>query len=119
MTDLTLKTFRRGDATAAEIQQAINEVLVELNEPHTEAANAARATGLTVEDLAGAAVEVREGEQGVEPILTTILVGIAISAGGKVAESLWKDILWPRIRRRLGATALKEPVLDPDATEGS
>ena len=34
------------------------------------------------------AVEVREGRQGAEPILTTILVGIAVKAGSTVAETL-------------------------------
>ena len=53
-------------------------------------------------------MQVTEGQQGAEPVLTTILVGIVVSIGSKVAESLWKDVLWPRIRRRLGWTAVKE-----------
>ena len=120
MTELmSRKTFRRGDTTAQELQQVVDKVLAELAEPDSEAARNARAAGVRLEDLGDARVQIREGEQGAEPILTTILVGIAISAGSKVAESLWKDILWPRLRRRLGAKALGEPVPDPPAPEGA
>jgi hypothetical protein len=100
--------FRRGDASATQLQSVVDEVLTELSSPDSEAARAARAAGLDVDDLAGTEVQVREGQQGVEPIATTIVVGIAVSIGSKVAESLWKDVLWPRIRRRLGWTAVKE-----------
>src|SRR6478672_9085648 len=107
------KEFRRGDASADTLQEVVDEVLAELNSPDSDAAQAARAAGLDGQDLAGAEVQVTEGQQGAEPVLTTILVGIIISAGSKVAESLWKDVIWPRIRRRLGWTAVKEEVEKP------
>ena len=62
--------------------------------------------------MADARAEVTDSEHGAEPILTTIIVGIAVSAGSKVAESLWKDVLWPRIRppaRRPGAGCREGP----------
>jgi hypothetical protein len=90
----------RGDATATEIGDVAREVLLELREPDSEASAAARAAGLDPAGLVDARAEVTDGEHGAEPILTTILVGIAVSAGSKAAESLWKDVLWPRIRRR-------------------
>ena len=98
--------FERGDATATEIQDVAREVLAELREPSSEASAAAATAGLNPAALVDARAEVTDGEHGLEPILTTIVVGIAVSAGSKVAESLWKDVLWPRIRRRLGARAL-------------
>jgi hypothetical protein len=104
------KEFRRGDASADKLQEVVDEVLAELSAPDSEAAQAARAAGLDGQELAQAKVEVTEGQQGVEPVLTTILVGIIVSAGSKVAESLWKDVIWPRIRRRLGWSAVKEEV---------
>lgn len=116
MTEVILhKEFRRGDATADELQQVVDEVLAELNAPDSEARRAAQDAGLADEDIARVEVSVREGQQGVEPVLTTILVGILVSATSKVAESLWKDVIWPRIRRRLGWTAVKDEV-DDDVT---
>jgi hypothetical protein len=104
--EMTTWRFRRGDATAREIQDVVEEVLSDLREPGTETDAAARAAGLDPAAVADARAEVTDGEHGAEPILTTIVVGIAVSAGSKVAESLWKDVLLPRIRRRLGVGAL-------------
>ena len=115
--EMTLWRFERGDATATEIQDVAREVLAELREPGTEASAAAEATGLDPADLTEARADVTDGEHGAEPILTTIVVGIAVSAGSKVAESLWKDVLWPRIRRRLGARALGAEKTPEESTE--
>ena len=104
--EMAVRRFERGDATATEIGDVAREVLLELREPDSEASAAARAAGLDPAGLVDARAEVTDGEHGAEPVLTTILVGIAVSAGSKAAESLWKDVLWPRIRRRLGARAL-------------
>ena len=111
MTEETLQMeFRRGDASADELQQVVDEVLAELSAPDSEVGLAAQQAGLDADDLVGVEVNVREGQQGVEPVLTTILVGILVSAGSKVAESLWKDVIWPRIRKRLGWTAVKDEI---------
>ena len=109
--------FQRGDATATEIQDVMQEVLAELREPGTEANAAARNAGLDPGVLTDARADVTDGEHGAEPILTTIIVGIAVSAGSKVAESLWKEVLWPRIRRRLGVRALGTAKTPESATE--
>lgn len=115
--EMALWRFERGDATATEIQDVAREVLAELREPGSEASAAAVAAGLEPTDVADARAEVNDGEHGAEPVLTTIVVGIAVSAGSKVAESLWKDVLWPRIRRRLGARALGVEKTPEKATE--
>jgi hypothetical protein len=117
-TEMTLWRFQRGDATATEIQDVAREVLAEMREPGTEANAAARSAGLDPVALANARADVTDGEHGAEPILTTIIVGIAVSAGSKVAESLWKDVLWPRIRRRLGVRALGAEKTPDNAAEG-
>jgi len=110
--------FRRGAAGAESIDGVVRDVLTELEEPGSEAALVAERAGIDPARLAGARVEVTEGEQGAEPILTTIVVSIAATAGSKVLESFWNDVVWPRIRRRLGADALGRQTADagsPDA----
>src|SRR6185295_5423931 len=89
--------FRRGAAGAESIDGVVRDVLTELEEPGSEAALVAERAGIDPARLAGARVEVTEGEQGAEPILTTIVVSIAATAGSKVLESFWNDVLWPRI----------------------
>lgn len=109
--------FARGDATADEIQSAVDDLLAQLRDPSSETARAVRQAGEEPATLAGATVRVREGEQGAEPFLTTILVGIAISAGSRVVESFWTDVIWPHLRRRLGTAALGERVDGDEASD--
>lgn len=101
-------SFRYGEASATEIQGVVDEVLAELGDATSEAAEGARTAGLDPPVLASADVTVCERGQGFEPILVTILIGISIRAGSHVARNLWDDVLWPRLRRRLGANAVGE-----------
>ena len=100
--------FDRGDAGVDEIRAALQEILAELADPASETAGAARAAGLSEADLAGATVEVREDGPGAESILTAIVVGIAVKAGSTAAETLWRRVIWPRLRQSLGAHGLGE-----------
>jgi hypothetical protein len=111
----TRRRFTRGSSPASQIELVARAVLAELDDPDSEASRAARRAGLTPADLDGARIEVAEGEQGAEPILTSIVIGIISAGGARMAESLWVDVLWPRIRRRLGADALGDPATQPDA----
>lgn len=110
---LTQWRFVRGASPASRIENVARRLVAELDDPDSEASQAARRAGLAPAELAGVRVEVAEGEQGAEPILTSIIVGIISAGGARIAESLWTDVLWPRIRRKLGADALGEPVEPP------
>lgn len=98
--------YQRGDASAEQLQEVVDEILQQLAEPDSEVARAAGAAGLERAEFSAVGVTIREGEQGAEPVLTTIVVGIAVSAGSRIAETLWGEVIWPRLRRRLGARAL-------------
>jgi hypothetical protein len=111
------KRFVRGTAPGSRIEDVAREVLAELDDPASEASETARRVGLARTDLVGARVQVDEAEHGADPFLTPIIVGIVVSAGSKVAETLWKDVLWPRIRRRLGADALGDAEENTDKKE--
>lgn len=100
--------FRRGDASADELQAVVDEVLAELAVPGSEADRDVRDVGLEPGDLGAAAITVREGEQGADPFTMSIIVSIVVSAGSAVAKSIWTDVIWPRIKRRLGVKALEE-----------
>jgi hypothetical protein len=102
--------FRYGQASAAELQAVVDEVLAELGNPTSEAADRARRAGLDPGDLTGAEVDVREEQQGLEPVSTTILVSIATGVGTHIATKLWDEVIWPRLRRRLGARPLGDQV---------
>jgi hypothetical protein len=107
--------FARGDAGADKIQAAVDDIVAELKDPTSEAATVVTEAGLDLRDVADVKVDVREGAQGFEPILTPILIGITVSVGSKVAETLWKEVIWPRLRRRLGVGVLQKQLEDDDA----
>jgi hypothetical protein len=88
--------FRYGQASAAELQLVVDEVLAELGDQTSEAADRARRAGLDPEELTGAQVDIREEQQGLKPISTTILVSIATGVGTHIATKLWDDVIWPR-----------------------
>lgn len=105
--------YQRGDASADEIQEVVDDVLRELAIPGSEAAQEAVTAGIDPGKLTDAQVTVKEGAQGFDPFLTAVLVEIVASLGSKAVEALWDEILWPRIKRRLGAAALKDKEVAP------
>ena len=103
--ETVLFRYQRGDAGAEEIQAVVDETLSALRDPGSGEAETA---GIDRDLLTGATIEVREGAHGADPIVTPILIGISIGAATKVAGSLWDDLIWPVLRRRLGARVLGE-----------
>jgi hypothetical protein len=93
--------YDRGDATADELSDAVAAALAS-----DELAGRAAAAGLEPDTVAAAEISVREGAQGVEPILTAIVVGITVRAAEGIAEKAWTEVIWPLVRRTLGARAL-------------
>jgi hypothetical protein len=102
--------FHYGQATAAELQAVVDEILAELRDPTSEAADRARRADLDPQALASSEISVREEQQGFEPISTTILVGIATGVGTHIATKFWDEVIWPRLRRDLGAKAVGDEV---------
>ena len=109
----TLLTFQRDAAPASRLDAVAREFVADLADGESEAAALAAAAGLGPAELAGARVEIAETKQGLDPFVTPIVVGITVSAGSKVAETLWKEVLWPLIRRRLGKDALGRATAPP------
>jgi hypothetical protein len=102
--------FQRGNASAEEISAEVARILADSDNPDSELAESARAVGLEAADLSAMTIEVREGGQGFEPILTSIIVGITVNAGTKAIEAFWTKVLWPLLRRRLGPRAILDRV---------
>lgn len=98
--------FERGDASAQELADAVAEVLADRHHADGDLAKRAAEAGLDPADLTDLTITVREGAQGLEPILTPIVIGIAARAGSSIVEAFWTKVIWPQVRRRLGARAL-------------
>ncbi len=92
-----------GAASAAQLEHEINAVLGMLADPDSEAALAARAANLDPEPLAQARATVRQDGMGYAdvPIDVWIQGSIAIH----IANTLWDQVILPRIKARLGHDA--------------
>jgi hypothetical protein len=93
--------YARGDASADEIAAVVAEQL-----QSDDLLERVAAAGLDPAAVRGATIAVRERAQGLEPILTAIVIGITVDAGKGLAEAFWTKVIWPSVRRRLGARAL-------------
>ncbi len=100
--------FRRGQSGAIDLQRVVDEVIYELGDPSSEASEKVREIGLDPNTLSQARISVIEENEGVEPISTTILVSIAVKVGAHAAQKFWDEVIWPRIRRRLGGIPIGE-----------
>jgi hypothetical protein len=104
--------FDKDEAGAVELQGVVDEVIAELRGGGGESAELARDAGLDPSELAAAEVSVSEEAQGIDPV-TTIVVGVVAAFGGEVAKTFWREVIWPRVRRRLGVAAVGQE--EPEA----
>lgn len=104
--------FERGQADAEALQEVIDATLAELADESTDAAETARAAGLDPAELRDVSAEAEEDAQGADPILTAIVVSVAGGLAKEVVVRLWDNVIWPRVRRRLGERAVGDR-LDP------
>lgn len=96
-----LLRFGRGQAATDAVQAVIDEALTALADDEQ-----ARAAGVHPGDVAGMAISVSEDRQGADPTVVAIVVAVAGGLTKDAALRLWDNVLWPRIKRRLGAAAV-------------
>jgi hypothetical protein len=111
----------RGQLSAPELQQIVNDVLAELrSEPGL--AELAKSAGLSVADVQTLTVEVSESHSPIDPVTAFILVhlasGAVSAAGGGGATVFWKKVILPRVRKRKGGDAIGEARPDADERAG-
>jgi len=102
--------FERGDAGANALQEVLDEIAVELRTPNSEADAAAKEAGLDSAELADIQLVAREDAQALDPLSAAILIGVVSNLGSDAIEKLWNQIIWPRLKRRLGARAVGDRV---------
>jgi hypothetical protein len=98
--------FERGQASAKDLQKVVDEVLTELRRPASESVRLAKQSRLDPSLLADAEVSVGEEGHAVDPVITPIVVGIVVAVSGHAANRFWDDVIWPRVKKRLGGLAV-------------
>lgn len=98
--------FRGGAADLDDLRTEISSALRELADPTTSLAHQASAAGFNPAEFADAEASVTEDAKGFGEVL--ILVTIAAPAVTHALNKVWDDLIWPRIKSRLGGDALGE-----------
>lgn len=120
MPDTKPLEYERGTLSAAEVQQAVDEVLEELRAaPDLDAL--AESAGITALDVRSLTVEVKETGAGVAPLAILVFIavhaagGAASAAGGAGATVFFKKVILPRVRKAKRADAIGEEQTDDTA----
>ena len=115
--ETTAIRFRRGKASAEAIEKVVQDVLAEIGVPGSESAKRAEPLtedGVKLETLAQVPVFVEEEQQAFDATTTTIVIGVATGLATHISKELfdrfWDDVLWPRIKRRLGGDAVGDKI---------
>jgi hypothetical protein len=102
--------FKRGQASADQLQATIDEVLAELGQSGSDVHLRAESAGLDPQAVSPGNVVVTEPDQGFAPFLIPIAISFAGGVSAHIANTLWDELLWPEVRKRLGMNAVGKRV---------
>lgn len=88
----TRRKFERGNMSPRELQEILDAAVAELPADVRDEIAEAR---------------VSADEEGVDPA-SAIIIGIAIKAGSHVAEKVFDELIWPRLKGKLDDDSLGE-----------
>jgi hypothetical protein len=114
---MTHLRFKAGEADLDDLRAEIASALRDLADPTSSLASQASAYGFDSVEFTGAESSVTEDAKGFGPIL--ILVAILTPSATHAINKVWDDLIWPRIKSRLGADALGEREESADALRES
>lgn len=103
---VTTLRFLEGAADLEDLEAEITSALAELGDSTSDLARSALMAGLNPGDLQSAGVSVRKEGDGFGPVV--LLIAISVPVTSHIIDKLWDDIIWPRVKDRLGADALGE-----------
>jgi hypothetical protein len=96
--------FGPGAADATDLENEISSALAELADQATDPGALASSLGLNTMEFIGARVEVSKSAKGFGEI--ALLIAIVAPAATHALNKAWDDIIWPRVKSRLGADAV-------------
>ena len=113
-TRLTLE-FRSASVSLDDLESMVSSLFGGLRDPDTEIAQAAVRIGMAPEEFAGAEGSVDQPGKGFGDVV--VIVALFAPALNHSLRTVWDDLLWPRMKRVLGADALGDEVAK-DENEG-
>jgi hypothetical protein len=96
--------FSKREVAVEKIEAEIRSVLSRLADPRSDVARSATAAGLEPTSLAKARATVTEEAKGFAPVAVVVVIFTPVAA--HIVDKFWDDVIWPRVKGRLGADAL-------------
>ena len=115
-TRLTLR-FGSAGVNLDDLESAVSSLFAELRDPGTEIAQAAAAIGMAAEEFAEAGGSVDQEGKGFGDVI--VIVALFAPTLNHSLRTVWDDLLLPRIKRRLGADALRDEVAEDEDEEAA
>jgi hypothetical protein len=108
---LTLR-YRSGAANIRDFQAELSSALADLANPASELAHAASGLGIESHEFVRAGGSAEQEGKGFGDVI--IVVAIFAPAANHALRNVWDDLLWPRLKSRLGADAIGDAVPDDE-----
>jgi hypothetical protein len=115
-TRLTLR-FTSASVSLDDLESTVSSLFDGLRDPDTEIARAAARIGMTPEEFAEAEGSVDQEGKGFGDVI--VIVALFAPALNHSLRNVWDDLLWPRVKRVLGADALGDELADDDDEEAA
>jgi hypothetical protein len=110
-------SYQSGRASIDDLQTELSEALTELATPGSELAVAAVALGAVPQDLTEAQGTISQQGKGFGAVI--VLFTILAPVENHILRNIWDDLIWPRIKARLGADALGQKQPSGDSADSN
>jgi hypothetical protein len=113
---LTLR-FRSASVSLDDLEGTVSSLFAGLRDPGTEIARDAAGMGMVPAEFDGAGGVVDQDGKGFGDVV--VVVALFAPTINHSLRTVWDDLLWPHIKRALGADALGDeaPASEPDEDE--
>jgi hypothetical protein len=109
--------FRGGSADLKDLRTEISAALGELADPTCGLAERASVLGFSSAEFIGARADVSEDSKGFGEVV--LLITIVAPAATHALNKVWDDLIWPRLKSRLGGDAVGEQENSGEKPESS
>lgn len=107
--------YQPGAVNIDDLQAEISSALEELADPGSDLAQVASGLGIASSEFAGAEGSVDQEGKGFGDVI--VLIAIFAPAANHALRNVWDEVLWPRIKSRLGADAIGHEVDQDDSDQ--
>lgn len=104
--------YEPGASSVSDLDAEISSALEELADPDSDLAQVASRIGVEAREFAGARGSADQEGKGFGDVV--VLIAIFAPAANHALRNVWDEVIWPRVKSRLGADAIGSEVGEDD-----